>query len=175
MSTRIGRTFMKTQQYETLLLAHTEITDDELASIERGLESIASKSQGSLVSFDKWGKYLLAYPIKKNSYGVYALARFTIGQEQATAAHKEIDAFLRIKCNDIVLRFVTVKLENGASAAYQKPEPMDSTNVENLETLKDGKIEHILGSVGSTGTDDIVEEDMSFEEDESAEEVTAKA
>ena len=141
---------MITQQYETLLLTRTETTDDELATIESYFEKAAKDGKGSLVSFDKWGKYQLAYPVKKNSYGVYALARYELPKEDVKATHAVIESFLKIKCTEVVLRHVTVALKEGSEGAYQKPEPIDTSAVGNLDGIKEGKIEQLLDSVDSS-------------------------
>lgn len=143
---------MITQQYETLLLTRTETTDDELATIESYFEKAAKNGKGSLASFEKWGKYQLAYPVKKNSYGVYALARYELPKEGVKAIHAEIESFLKIKCTEVVLRHVTVALKEGATSTYQKPEPIDTSAVGNLDGIKEGKIEQLLDSVDSSKT-----------------------
>ena len=138
-------------KYETLMLARTESTDDELMTIENNFEKIFSHVKGSLTTFDKWGKYQLAYPVNKNSYGLYILVRFEIPQKIAGKTLKDLDSFLKIKCNDVVMRHVTVKLDPEAHTLYQKPDPMDgakSSGIDNL--LKEKKIETLLDSVDSS-------------------------
>ena len=57
--------------YETLMLARPDITGDEETKIRNYFEQLVSKQQGELISFEKWGKYLLVYPVKKErDYGI---------------------------------------------------------------------------------------------------------
>lgn len=151
---------MKTNHYETLLLTHTNVTEDELAAIEKHFDSIASKGEGKLATFDKWGKYLLAYPVKKNSYGLFALARYSIDQKHVTSLIQEIESFLKIKCNDIVLRHATVRLEGDSAEGYQKPDSLQAAETNNFDSLKDGKFENLLDSVDTIDNADIEDIDV---------------
>ena len=105
-------------RYETLLLARTEITHDELAMIESNFDQIFTQNKGSLTSFDRWGKYRLAYPVKKYSYGVYVLARYELPTDTVTQTIERLNTFLKLKCNETVLRYVSVRLAPDAPVTY---------------------------------------------------------
>ena len=62
-------------------------------------EKITADGKGKVVSFDRWGKYRLAYPVQKNDYGIYMLVRYELPREAVEDAFKELDTFFRIKCN----------------------------------------------------------------------------
>ncbi len=137
---------MNTLKYETLMLAHTEITNDELGNLESNFEKIFSEAGGKLTTFDKWGKYRLAYPVRKNSYGVYILARYELPKTDLAKTIGAVDSFLKIKCHEFVMRHVNVKLDANAPSEYQRPEPLDSSRASGLDN---GKIENLLDSVDS--------------------------
>ena len=138
-------------QYETLILAPTEVTADELTMIENHFENLMSQAKGKLSSFDKWGKYRLAYPIKNNDYGIYVLIRYELPQEETSSIFKQLQDFFKIKCNEIVIRYVTTKLEPGTPLTYKHPDPIDAGRSGNLdEFLKESKIESFLSSVDSS-------------------------
>lgn len=140
--------------YETLILARTGITDDESGMLERHFDKLLTDAKGKLVVFDKWGKYRLAYPVGKDDYGVYILARFELPVELVKNFMKELETFFKIKCNDFAMRYVTVKLPENAGTAYIKPDPIDSgrsTNVEHF--MKENKMEGLLGNVEFESTD----------------------
>ena len=88
-------------RYETLVLTVPEITGDESKHIEKELVTIIEKNKGSLISFERWGKYRLAYPVKKNEYGVYFLIRFET--EDASVLPKEVCTVCKVKLNNIVI------------------------------------------------------------------------
>src|SRR5690242_20300398 len=113
------------QNYETLMLARSEITNDELSMLEKQFDKYLTDAKGKVTAFDKWGKYRLAYQVGKNDYGVYVLARYQVPGEKITNMLEELNTFLKIKCNEIVLRHVTKKLAT-ASTSYNKPDAIDS-------------------------------------------------
>ena len=77
-------------RYELLMLSVPEITLDEAKTLETHLERVIREAKGTIISFDRWGKYRLAYPVKKNDYGVYFLTRFEL--EDAGALLEELRA-----------------------------------------------------------------------------------
>ena len=159
-------------QYETLMLTSTQITHDELAFLEREFEKIATQAKGHLKSFDRWGKYRLAYPIKKNDYGVYILARYEVPQEVLSAVTENITTFFRIKCNDIVMRYINVRLAPGASSVYVKPEAVDAKGMSDIDSfIKENKMEGILSTKMEASSGLVAEssenEENSFEIEES--------
>jgi small subunit ribosomal protein S6 len=134
--------------YETLLLARTEITKDEVINLEKQLDQLITSSKGKLNLFDRWGKYKLAYPIKKHVYGIYLLARYELPEENSAAIFKEIDMLFRIKYNEVVMRSVTIKLEGTPSTTYKKPEPIDSRGGSSLDSfIKEHKMEGLIDDV----------------------------
>lgn len=131
--------------YETLMLTRTEMTDDEFSALERQMDKIVSGKKGRITVFDKWGKYKLAYPVKKNVYGVYVLARYEVPEEELSSLFSEIDSLFRIKYNELVMRHVTVRLEDGVSMAYKYPEPIGSHGTSNLESfIKENKMKGLI-------------------------------
>ncbi|MBU1007979.1 30S ribosomal protein S6 [Candidatus Dependentiae bacterium] len=131
--------------YETLMLARTEITDDELRALERHFDKLVADQKGRITLFDRWGKYKLAYPVQKNMYGIYLLARYTVPSEQVTALFKEIDTLFRIKYNELVMRHVTMRLEPGTSTIYKYPEAIGSRGTSDLGSfIKENKMEGLI-------------------------------
>jgi small subunit ribosomal protein S6 len=135
------------QKYETLILAGTQITADELSMLETFFEKITADNKGKVVSFDKWGKYRLAYPVQKHDYGIYILVRYELPQEGAEKAFKDLGTFFKIKCNEIVMRNFTTKLKPDAPITYKKPDPVDNGRKGGFDTfLKENKMETFLNS-----------------------------
>ena len=146
-------------RYETLFLARTELTDDEASMIEKYLDKIVQEAQGKLDSFDKWGKYRLAYSVNKSSQGIYILARYQAPNAAVAELLNKLDQFLRLKCSEIVMRHVNIKLSANAPATYTKPDTIDMTRSGSLDTFfKDNKIENLLNTVEGKDNDDIIDE-----------------
>src|SRR5689334_9090300 len=90
------------QKYEALLLTIPEITGDEAKNLEMHLDKAVKAGAGSTLSFERWGKYKLAYDINKSEYGVYYLMRFEVPKK--TTAIKDIKTYISLKLNNIVMR-----------------------------------------------------------------------
>ena len=132
--------------YETLMLARTEITNDELSALERQIDKILTARKGKMTVFDRWGKYKLAYPVEKNVYGVYALSRYQVPKEELGEFFKELDTLFRIKYNEVVMRHVNMKLDGEVSSIYKHPEAIDSHGgTSNLDSfIKENKMEGLI-------------------------------
>lgn len=111
-------------RYEVLMLAVPEITQDEAKQLEDRLEKTIEKFKGSVISFERWGKYRLAYPVKKNDYGVYFLARFQMDQAP-TALLEELKTVFAVKLNEIVMRHMITRLDEEASLVYNRPHSLE--------------------------------------------------
>jgi small subunit ribosomal protein S6 len=111
------------QRYEVLMLAVPEITQDETKSIEKQIDSVVRNASGSLISFERWGKYKLCFPIERNDYGIYFLVRFET--EKAAEALDEMASLFKIKLNNIVMRNMLTKLEPDQPLAYQRPKSLE--------------------------------------------------
>lgn len=136
--------------YETLILAVPEVTKDEVALLEKQFEQKVKSAKGAIVSFERWGKYKLAYSIRKNDYGVYFLARFQI-EDQAAAGDliKDIHDLFIIKLNGIVMRDMTTALQ-GSDLSYVKPESLEETPARDIDSfLRENKMEGLLSSLPS--------------------------
>lgn len=140
-------------RYETLMLARTEITDNDLSMLEKEFDKHVTTAKGKLTSFDKWGKYRLAYPIKKNTYGVYILVRYELPETEISSVLTELDRFFKIKCNDIVIRNVTISLKANAPTTYARPEAIEGRSGSLDTFLKENKIDNLLSSVEASAHD----------------------
>ncbi len=112
------------KHYETLMLLPVTATPNDFALIEKQLRTLVKAANGSVAAFDKWGRYRLAYPINKQEYGCYVLARYEI--EDVQVFFQKFESFLKIKCVDTVVRYVHVNLTPTQYAEpYIKPEAME--------------------------------------------------
>ena len=130
-------------KYEILMLAIPGITADEMTNFEKQYEKLVKDSNGTVISFEKWGKCRLAYPVKNNEYGVYYLTRFEMQNPQTF--FKEIKLLLDVKYHDIIMRSVTNKLDPKQSLEYQRPDTVESIQTRNVdEFLRENKMEGLL-------------------------------
>lgn len=110
-------------RYEGLLLTTPQITQEEIANIEASVDKIIQSKQGSAISFERWGKYKLAYPVKKNEYGVYFLMRFDV--PAATSIVDDMKMLFETKLNNIVMRTMFTRLDKDQPLAYQRPKSLE--------------------------------------------------
>ncbi len=131
-------------RYEILMLSVPEITGDEVKQLEDRLEETIEKFKGVVISFERWGKFRLAYPINKNDYGVYFLIRFE-SEVNAGPLLDELKAIFAVKLNDIVMRHMVSKLDPEASLAYQRPQSLEDTPARDVDSfLRENKMEGLL-------------------------------
>ena len=133
------------QRYESLILSVPEITQDEAKTLESQIERLVKGAKGSLISFEKWGKYKLAYPVKKNDYGVYFLARFEIPAN--TTVIEDLRSLCALKFDDVVMRNIATLLSEDDSLIYQRPHSLEEAPARDVRTfLRENKMEGLLSS-----------------------------
>lgn len=73
-------------QYEIAVLYHPDLEVD-LSKAEDRVKKIIADNDGKITNTDNWGKRKLAYPIKKNEYGIYVF--YTVELPPANVAKVE--------------------------------------------------------------------------------------
>jgi small subunit ribosomal protein S6 len=90
------------RRYETILIAHVDLSEDELTSLIARYGGIVTGQKGILVKVERWGKRRLAYLIRKQVRGFYIL----IDYAGVSAVVNELERNLKI--DDKILKFMTV-------------------------------------------------------------------
>ena len=102
---------MLVNEYETTLVLTPDLGGDAIESaLDRVRDSI-KKMDGTLLKIDHWGRKKLAYPIEKQTRGIYVHAHY-LGKDMLVA---EIERNLRI--SDSVMRYLTVRLSESIEPA----------------------------------------------------------
>lgn len=142
------------RRYEALILASPEITKDEATLIETEIGRFAQAAKGSVISFERWGKFKLAYPVSKNEYGVYFLTRFEV--PVGTSIIEDLKMFFRVKVHESVMRHVIHALDIAQPLAYQRPKSLEEVPVSHDvgAFLKENKMEGLLPSLPKTRSRD---------------------
>lgn len=103
------------RRYETILIAHVDLSEDELTGLVTRYGGIVTAQKGILVKIERWGKRKLAYIIRKQARGFYILIDFA-GE---SAVVNELERNLKI--DDKILKFMTVlKADTVDVAALEK-------------------------------------------------------
>jgi len=131
-------------RYEMLFLTVPEITGDEIDAIKSYFQKAVRAAQGDMLSFERWGKYRLAYPVKKNDYGVYFLTRFEVALENRDALLKDIRGSYIFKFNHLIMKNMICRLDSDASLEYKRPESLEDTPHDIDSFLKKNDMEGLL-------------------------------
>lgn len=146
-------------RYETLMLIRSEATNDELSRLEDSVEKLVADSEGKINLFDPWGKCRLAYPVEKNDYGIYILTRYEIPKPNLDSFFKELQHLFKIKLNEVVMRNVSVLLDQDAPIDYARPDSIEGSRSGNLDAfLKENKMEGFLSEAKTSDTGKPVKE-----------------
>ena len=109
------------RRYETILIAHVDLSEDELSGLIARYSAILTGKKGILVKVERWGKRKLAYVIKKQARGVYVLMDYA-GESEAV---NELERNLKI--NDKILKFMTVLKDDAVDPAALEREIAEAT------------------------------------------------
>jgi small subunit ribosomal protein S6 len=131
-------------RYEALLLARPDITKDETTKLEKELDAVFKNNKATTIAFDRWGKYRLAYPVRRNDYGVYFLARFEVNEENKKQLLDDIRSLIRLKQSDVVMREMISKLDATGSLVYSRPESLEETPADVDSFLKKNKMSGLV-------------------------------
>ena len=128
------------RRYELLFLTVPEITSDESNMLEKQFDKAVTDGKGSLLSYERWGKYKLAYPIRRYDYGIYYLMRFEVNDEKKAQILDVLKTFFGVKYVDLIMRHMVVSLDPQGSLDYKRPESLEEVPTKDIDTfLKESK------------------------------------
>lgn len=145
-------------RYEILMLTVPDINQDDAKKVESTLSEVVTKGQGEVLSYERWGKYQLAYPIKKHDYGIYYLMRFELPQKSEVLT--EIKTMFAIRFGDQVIRFMINTLDTKAPLTYQRPRSLEEAPPAR-EGVSQGRERRPFGQRDRNGESEAAERDFS--------------
>lgn len=163
------------REYETIYILRPDVDNEKAEQIVARLKDVVSRLDGTLTKLDNWGKRKLAYPIQKNSRGIFVYLKY-VGFNDLVA---ELERNLRLL--DEVVRFQTVLLAEDIDPASVSvdPEDLQYLHVEDVEETEDAEAERArsLGMGPRTSHEDRRGEDAdeSGDSDDDAEASKAEA
>ncbi len=117
------------RRYETISILRPNLSEGEITTIVDNTTKIITDEQGSIIDQTKWGLKKLAYPIKKESQGLYLFCEYAA----TPAAVAEIERKFRI--DDAVLKYLTIKIADSISAD-QIEQAISESKARNAAILK---------------------------------------
>ena len=92
-------------KYELGVVIRTGLEDDAFQAEMERVKGLVTRFGGEIDKVDEWGRRKMAYPIQKQTDGIYTFITFT----SESSAPAEIESRLRLQEN--VLRFLIIRLE----------------------------------------------------------------
>lgn len=117
------------RNYESLYIVHPEVVADELTTLVEKFQAVLTDQGAEIHKLDNWGVRKLAYPINKVERGCYVQTLFR-AEPQIIAEFER-----RLRLDEKVLRFLTVRFEGefAAEAAAAEPAGEEAVSAEEEE------------------------------------------
>jgi small subunit ribosomal protein S6 len=93
------------RDYELMLILPTQLEDTASTDTLQRVRGFITSHGGEVEAFEPWGRRRLAYPIRHLRDGMFHLARFTLGPDEAP----ELDRTLLR--NEQVLRHLLIRID----------------------------------------------------------------
>ncbi|MBX3296169.1 MAG: 30S ribosomal protein S6 [Acidobacteria bacterium] len=107
---------MSNRTYEVMYIVDPDVASDKVAKLNEAVGKLVEKEGGTVVKMEDIGRRELAYAINKKNEGHYVLFEIEgTGQEIA-----ELERRMRV--NDMIVRYLTVRVDEDRKAADQMRE-----------------------------------------------------
>lgn len=125
------------REYETIYILRPDVDNETAEKVVERARDVVKRLGGTLTKLDNWGKRRLAYPIEKNTRGIFVYLKY-VGFGDLVA---ELERNLRLL--DEVVRFQTVLLRKDIDPATVEvdPEEVQYLHVEDEEEPEDAETE----------------------------------
>jgi small subunit ribosomal protein S6 len=154
------------REYETIYILRPDVDNAKAEQIIERFKEVITRLGGTLTKLDNWGKRKLAYPIEKNTRGIFVYLKYVGFNDLVT----ELERNLRLL--DDVMRFQTVLLavDIDPASVTVDPEELQYLHVEDLEEAEDSEVERARSlGMGPRSSEDSESEGESDERSEDSE------
>jgi small subunit ribosomal protein S6 len=94
------------REYETVIILRPNVNKNGILELVHKMQGVFDRYQARLLKIENWGSRTLAFPIRRQSTGIYLYWRFLGGSDIVA----EFERNLQI--NESVLRYYTVRVED---------------------------------------------------------------
>jgi small subunit ribosomal protein S6 len=115
------------QLYETVIVFDPQLKTPEIEDYTKKFTDFIANHGGEIVQHEEWGKRRLAYEINRKQYGYYVLLRFNGSGQLVALLEREY------KLNEMVIRYLTIKVDKKALQMEQKLEQKLAAEQEKAE------------------------------------------
>ena len=129
--------------YEILYIINPNFEQGKIDEIITEVGGKLEKTKSTIINHIIWGKIRLAYPIKNQKYGTYILLQFQDGNRD-----KINDFYTWMKLNTLVLRHMTIRLDNRPEVVEMIEDPVKDESILEMDdistesSVKDDDIDH---------------------------------
>ena len=124
------------RMYESAVLMNAALEDEQIQSIISRIKETITNSGGVINDFEDWGRKRLAYIVKKNKIGYYAIFRFSA----PPVVLSKIDRLFKL--DDNILRYLTIKLSKAALEQIEKNK--EQINAQSAPEVDNIKLEDVV-------------------------------
>jgi small subunit ribosomal protein S6 len=110
------------RKYELVYVVSPDATEEQVADLQKQVESIVTRLEGQVEQVDNWGRRRLAYEIGRHKEGTYVLLVINGSGDLM----KEIDR--RLKVFDIVIRHLVVRVDEDQAIIERTREARTTTS-----------------------------------------------
>ena len=114
--------------YETIYIVDPNLENSVLERTMNQIGQELEKAKAKIINHRDWGKKRLAYQVAKQKYGSYILLQFEI---EDLSKMQEFDLWLKL--NSLVLRHMTISLDQKPDKYIEKSISVEKTEIENTE------------------------------------------
>lgn len=118
-----GKTLANNRTYEVMYIVSPETADDDVTAINQTITQILEKEGATIVSNEDMGRRKLAYPINKKNEGHYVLLEINGSGSEILELER------RMRVNDAIIRFVTVRVDEDRKKADKLKAKRDARQV----------------------------------------------
>ena len=118
--------------YEHIFISRQDLSNTQAEDLIKEFSNILSDNGGSVVGHEYWGLRSLAYKIKKNRKGHYAM----IKSDSPPEATHEMERLMKL--NEDVIRVMSIKVkvhEDGPSVMLKTKNKSEDRNYDNQEQI----------------------------------------
>ncbi len=111
------------RDYETVIIWSASIPEGDIEKGHDRVVEIIKGDGGTYIGSDKWSRRILAYPIKKQTEGIYHFLKWNGGQDVTSAIDKHL------KINENCLRYLTLRSDGEELSSWEDKMDDDSDDI----------------------------------------------
>lgn len=105
------------KRYELAVVLHPDLEIDLKGAKER-LTALFTKTDGKVINSEDWGKQKLAYPIKKQNFGIYQFYTLDLPPQKVNELEREL-----VLDEELLRHLLIIEPDRTVEEPKEKPKP----------------------------------------------------